>query len=141
MLQSDPRSGDARKDATGAPSLGELFSSLARDMSTLVRQEVALAKTELTQNAARAGKGAAAIAVGGLLAFFGAGALVAALILLLAIKLASWLAALIVGLALCGIGGVLAMGAIAKLKKGGLAPRQTVETLKEDSQWMKEQMK
>lgn len=134
---SDPKP----KDSTNAPSLGELFGSLARDMSTLVRQEVALAKTELTQSAAQIGKGAAAIAVGGLLAFFGAGALVAALILLLALKMPSWVAALIVGVVLCGIGGLMAMGALAKLKKGDLAPRQTVETLKEDTQWMKEQMK
>lgn len=138
MPQNDS---EKSKDASGNSSLGELFSSLARDMSTLVRQEVALAKTELTQNAARAGKGIASIAVGGVLAFFGTGALIAALILFLSRTMDSWLAALLVGFVLCAIGGVLAMRAVATMKKGGLAPRETVETLKEDTQWMKEQIK
>ena len=123
-------------------SFGELFGDLTREMSTLVRQEVQLAKTELTEKAVTTAKGAALIIVAACLGFVAFQALVAAAILGLAQVVQPWLAAVIVGGALAAIAGVLAMMAIAAFKKGGSpVPQQTVETIKEDVQWAKQQMR
>lgn len=122
-------------------SLGELFTELAQETRTLVRQEVQLAKVELTQKASTFGKSAVALVVAGTLGFVGFQALVAAAILALGQFMAWWLAALLVGGALAAVAGVLLMRGLAAIKSEGLAPRQTVETLKEDAQWAKEQMR
>ena len=122
-------------------SLGELFGDLVRDMGILVRQEVSLATTELTYKATRVGREVALLAVGGLVAYAGLLAIVAAIIIVLATAgLPWWLAALIVGLIVAAIGAVLVQRGVAALKRVDLAPRQTVETLKEDTQWAKEQI-
>lgn len=122
-------------------SLGELFSDLSQGLSSLVRQEVQLAKTEITQKVTGVAKNVGFLAAAGLFAFVGFEALIAALILGLATKLSPWLAALIVGLALAALGGILAFMGIAAFKKAGLAPQETIETLKEDAQWAKAQIK
>jgi hypothetical protein len=122
-------------------SLGELFSDLAGDMGTLVRQEVGLAVTEVTHKAERAGRDIAMLAVGGLVAYAGVLALVAALIIgLAAAGFAWWLAALLVGAVVAAIGIVLVQRGLGSLKRADLAPRQTLETLKEDAQWAKDQI-
>jgi len=121
-------------------SLGELFSDLTRDMGTLVRQEVDLARTEMTRQASKAGKDVASMAVGGAVAYAGFLAIVAAIILALgALGLPLWVSALIVGIVIAGIGYVLIQRGRDALKKVNVAPRQTVETLKEDAEWAKEQ--
>jgi hypothetical protein len=122
-------------------SLGELFGDLARDMGTLVSQEVTLARTELTQTASRVGKDIAFLAVGGMIAYAGLLAIVAAVIILLATYgVPWWLSALIVGLVVAGVGYVLVQRGLAALKREDLAPRQTIESLKEDAQFAKEQV-
>jgi fatty acid desaturase len=120
-------------------SLGELFSDLTREMSTLVRQEVALAKTEMTEKASVFGKNAAMLAVGGALLYAAFLALVATCVLALAIALPWWLAALIMTIIVAIIGGVLAWLGVENLKKSQLAPTKTVDTLKEDATWIKQQ--
>jgi uncharacterized membrane protein YqjE len=120
-------------------SLGELFSDLTREMSTLVRQEVALAKTEMTEKASVFGKNAAMLAVGGALLYAAFLALVATCVLALAIALPWWLAALIMTIIVAIIGGVLAWMGVENLKKSQLAPTKTVDTLKEDATWIKQQ--
>ena len=122
-------------------SLGELFADLAQEAGTLVRQEVALAKVELTQNATRVGKDLGFLAVGGAVAYGGFLAIVAAVIFLLAANgVAWWLASLLVGLVVAAIGYFLVQRGLTALKQQDLAPRQTLETLKEDTQWAKEQL-
>ncbi len=121
-------------------SVGELFSDLSRDVSRLLRQEITLAKTELTQKASQVGKDAGFLAVGGVLAYTGLLAIVAAVILALALVLPGWLAAFIVGVVIIGIGGFLALRGLDHLKHTELAPRQTVETIQEDAKWAKGQM-
>jgi len=122
-------------------SLGELFGDLVRDMGILVRQEVNLATTELTYKASRVGRELALLAVGGLVAYAGLLAIVAAIIIVLAAAgLPWWLAALIVGVIVAALGAVLVQRGLAALKRVDLAPRQTMQTLKEDTQWAKEQM-
>ena len=114
-------------------SLGDLFAGLSRETTTLVRQEVTLAKTELTQKATEVGKDVGFLAVGGAVAYAGALALIAAVILVLvALGLPAWLAALLVGLVVAGGGYLLVQRGLSALKRVDLAPRQTVETLKDD---------
>jgi hypothetical protein len=123
-------------------SLGELFGDLARDMGTLVSQEVALARTQMTEKASRVGKDIAFLAVGGLIVYTGLLAIIAAVIVLLAQNGVSWwLSALLVGVFVTVIGYVIVQKGIAALKREDLAPRQTIESLKEDTQWAKEQIR
>ena len=122
-------------------SLGDLFSDLSRETTTLVRQEVQLAKAELTQSATEAARGIGMLVAGGAVAYAGL------LFLLLAIVFGlidagwdAWLSALVVGLVVVAIGAILVLRARESLKPANLAPRRTVETLKEDQEWAKEQI-
>lgn len=122
-------------------SLGELFSELATETSTLVKQEVALAQTELTQKAMKVGKNVGYLVVGGAVAYAALLAFVMALIIGLGILLANfWLAALIVGVVIAVAAVVMIMSALSALKNTGITPTQTVETIKEDAQWLKDQV-
>jgi len=120
-------------------SLGELFSDLSRQTSTLVRQEVQLAKTEMSDKASKVGKDVASMAVGGAIAYAGFLAIVAALIILLAEFLPWWLSAFIVGVAVATAGYMLIQRGREAMKHDNLAPTQTIETLKEDAEWAKRQ--
>jgi len=123
-------------------SLGELFGDLARDMGTLVSQELALARTELTDKASRVGKQVAMLAVGGLVAYAGLLAIIAAAIVLIADRgVPLWISALVVGLVVAGIGYLLVQRGLTALKHEDLTPRQTIQSIKEDTQWAKEQVR
>ena len=121
-------------------SLGDLFSELMRETTTLVRQEVQLAKAELTQSATEAARGIGMLVAGGAVAYAGVLCLLLAVVYgLIEAGLDAWLAALIVGLVVIVIGGILVLRGRASLKPSHLAPQKTVETLKEDKEWAKEQ--
>jgi hypothetical protein len=122
-------------------SLGELFADLARETSTLVRQEVTLARTEMTQKVTQVARDGGTIGIGGAIAYAGFLAIVPALILGLGQVLPLWLSALIVGLVVAGVGyGVIQRG-VSALKRANLTPHETIETLKEDAEWAKDQTK
>ncbi len=122
-------------------SLGDLFAELTHETSTLVRQEVELARVELSQKVSRVGRDAASLAVGGALAYAGLLAIVAAVILGLGeAGLPWWLSALLVGVVIGGIGYLLVDRARSAIKEADLAPRRTAETLKENREWAKEQL-
>ena len=121
-------------------SLGELFSELASETSTLVRQEVALAQSELTQKAASVGKNGGYLVVGGAVAYAAVLAVIAAVIIGLAYVIPAWAAALIVGVVVGIAAYLMISSALAALKRTDLAPRQTVETIKEDAKWLKDQV-
>jgi hypothetical protein len=124
----------------GERSLGDLFSELSRETSDLVRSEVALAKTELTAKASKAGRDAGMIAAGGALAHAGLLAIVAAVVLLLAAAgLPAWLAALVAGIGVAAVGYVVAQKGLTSLKRDDLAPRETIDSMKETAQWAKKQ--
>jgi len=127
------------RDGKDNRSLGELFSELAQETSTLVRQEVDLAKTEMSQKASRVGKDVGFLAAGGALAYAGLLAILAAVIVVLDTFLPLWLAALLVGLVVVTVGYFLVKKGLDALKREDVAPRQTIETLKEDGQWIKDQ--
>ena len=120
-------------------TLGELFSELAQETSTLVRQEVNLAKTEMSQKASRVGKDVGFLAAGGVVAYAGLLAILAGVIVLLGQVIPMWLSALLVGLVVVAVGYFLIKKGLDALKREDLAPRQTMETLKEDGQWIKDQ--
>jgi hypothetical protein len=121
--------------------LGDLFGDLATDMSNLVRQEVTLAKVEITQKAKSVGKNVGYLVIGGAVAYAALLAIIAAIIILLAKVVPDWGSALIVGVVVGGIGWLLIGKAMMALQQADLTPRETVETLKEDATWMKEQIK
>lgn len=124
------------------PSLGELFSRLAQETTTLVRQEVQLAQAELKQSARQAGRGIASLLVGGAIAYAGFLAILAAIILgLIETGMSWWLSALIVGVVVIIIGAALIMRARAGLQPENLAPTETIESLKEDREWVQEQIR
>jgi len=122
-------------------SIGELFASLARDTSSLVRQEVELARTEMTQKATTAAKQGAYIGIGGAVAYVGLIVLAFALAYLLAEFIPLWAAALIVALVFAGIGYFLIQKGLTTLRNTSLKPEETIETLKEDAAWVKDQVK
>jgi uncharacterized membrane protein len=122
-------------------SIGELFGQLSQDMTLLVRQEIQLARTEMSDKLSRLAANLISVAAGGFVAYLGGLALVAAVILALRdlanISLA--VSALIVGAILGVIGWVMLQRGLKEMKRVDLAPRRTVETLKDDVQWAKEQ--
>lgn len=122
-------------------SLGELFGELTREVTTLVRQEATLAKTEITQKISLVGKDVAMLAAGGAVAYAGLLAIVAAVIIGLAnAGLPWWASALLVGIVVAGTGGFLVQRGMNALKHEDLAPRETLETVKEDTQWARRQI-
>jgi hypothetical protein len=122
-------------------SLGDLFSDLSRETTTLVRQEVQLAKAELTQSATEAARGIGMLVAGGAVAYAGLFFLLLAIVFgLIEAGWDAWLSALVVGLVVVAIGAILVLRARESLKPANLAPRRTIETLKEDQEWAKEQI-
>ncbi|MFZ5998315.1 MAG: phage holin family protein [Nitrospirota bacterium] len=121
-------------------SLGELLSELSQEVQRLLRQEMELAKIEMSLKTSQLMKDIAFLAIGGAVAYAGLLALVSAVILGLGTGMAWWLAALIVGAAVAGAGYLLIKKGMNDLKQRDFVPRQTVSTLKEDTQWAKEKM-
>jgi len=121
-------------------SVGELFGQLTQDLGLLVRQEAQLAKTEIQTKVSRATSDLVSLAAGGIVALIGALALTAAVILLLVdpVGLSPWLAALLVGVVMAGVGYVMLKGGLRDLKGIDPAPRRAVESIKEDIQLAKE---
>jgi len=121
-------------------SLGDLFSELAAETGTLVRQEVALAQVELTAKASQVGKNVGFLAVGGAVGYAAMLAILAGVILGLSYFMPAWLAAVLVGGVVAIAAYVLITSALAELKKMNLTPEETVESIKEDAQWLKNQV-
>jgi membrane protein len=123
-------------------TLGEMFTELSQDFKTLVQQELQLAKIELSQKAAKMRKGLVLMVGGGLLAYGGFLAIIAGIVLgLVAAGLPGWLAALVAGVVLGGLGYLLVHSGVASLRPDELTPHHTIETLKEDAQWLRTQTK
>jgi hypothetical protein len=120
--------------------LPELMKTLANQTTSLVRQEIDLAKAEFSEKGKKAGQGAGMFGGAGVIGFLAFAALTAAAILGLATALPDWLAALIVGLVYAAVAGVLALQGKNKVQEAGPpVPEQTVETVKEDVEWAKTQ--
>ena len=116
----------------------ELIKALSGQVSTLIRQEIDLAKAEMAEKGKQVGVGAGVFSGAGVAALMMLGSLTAFMILVLALALASWAAALIVTLLWGAIAGTLALIGRNKMRQiGKPLPEKTVETLKEDVQWLK----
>ena len=128
---------DARPELSDQ-SIGRLVKDLAGETSTLVRQEIDLAKAEMTERAKLAGKGAATLAAGAIAALLALGALTACLIAALDLAMPTWLAALIVAVVYAAIAGVLAQAGRKQVQEATPpVPEETIESVKEDVQWAK----
>ena len=121
-------------------SLGELFSELSQQTSTLVKKEVELARHEITRSVTELGRNAAIIVVGGIVAYAGF------IVLLLGVAwalaeagLPLWVGLLLVGLIVVVVGAVLAFYAIQQMRQAKLVPEKTVKTVQDNVRWAKEQ--
>jgi uncharacterized membrane protein YqjE len=142
-------SADAEGRGVGPPyeqpgtdqSLGELFGTLTSDLSELVRSEMELARVEIREEAAKAGRAASFLGAGGLIAYLGLGLLAMAAAWGLAEVVDAGWAFLIVGLVIAAIGVVVLMKGRDRLREVRPVPEETVETLKEDARWARAQVK
>lgn len=120
----------------GDASMAELVKQLSEQTSRLAKQEVELAKAELTEKGKRAGIGAGLFGAAGVLGLYALGALIAAGILALATAVTSWLAALIVAVVLAAAAGVAALQGRSNVTQATPPiPEQATESVKEDVQW------
>jgi MFS family permease len=118
--------------------IGSLLKRLSQETTQLVRQEIDLAKAEMTEKGKRAGIGAGMFGAAGVVGLLALGALTAFFIMLLDGALANWLSALIVAVVYGAIAGVLALRGRDKVQEATPpVPEQTIETVKEDVQWAK----
>ena len=117
---------------------GELVKRMSEQVSQLVREELRLAQAEMTQKGKRVGLGAGMFGGAGLVAMYGLGALTAMAIAALSLAMAVWIAALIVGVVLLLVAGVLAlMGKKQVGQATPMAPERAVESVKADVQHVK----
>ena len=134
MASTDSRQNEQLREQP----ISELLKQLANETTTLVRQELDLAKAEMREKGKKAGPGFGMIGAAGGVALLALGALTACLILALDGAMPNWLAALIVAVVYGAVAAVLYIRGKEKVDDvGSPAPRQTIETVKEDLQWAK----
>jgi hypothetical protein len=122
-------------------SVAGLFSELTREMSSLVRHEVALAKAEMSEKAHQATTGVTSLAVGGMVTFASILVLLFSAVYALAQVLQLWLAALIVGLIILVVGVVMLQKGRSNLKAKNLVPHRTMKTMREDKSFAKDHIR
>lgn len=144
QLDPDANEGAAARDR----SIGSLFKELRDEMTTLLRQEVALAKTEMGEKVSKASRNTAYIAIGGAICFAGLMFLLVGVSALLYVGLvraglshylSGWLAPVITGAVVALIGYLMLQKGISTLKRMSMTPEKTVDSLKEDKQWLQNQ--
>lgn len=123
------------------PTLGALFTSLTGDLSTLVRQEIDLARTETMEKVTSVTRSIVMMVAGGMVAYAGLIAVIIAIIVALSGIMSLWLSALVVGIVVIVVGAVLISSGRSKLASMSVVPEKTVESMKENTEWAKEQVK
>jgi hypothetical protein len=133
----------ARRDrpGNGERPTPSLFADLARQAGLLFRQEIALAKAELMEKLGTIGSGTGMILAGARLAFAGFLYVLAAAAIGLAYVVPPWAAALIVGVVVIAIGGILAYVGKRSLSTDRLLPNRTINSLRDDAQWARDQVR
>lgn len=137
-----------RRETSGSQSIGGLLKELRDESTTLMRQELALARTEMSEKASKAARNAAYTGVGAALLYLGVFFLLAAVSMALALLFNRWgmdphgwwIGPLIVGATLGLIGAAVTQKGIATLKRESLVPEKTVQSLQEDKQWLQEKV-
>jgi hypothetical protein len=126
-------------------SIGQLLRELGHETNHLLRQELELAKTEMSEKASRVGADVGKIAVGGAIAFAGALALLFTLIrgltallaLVVPLGVAVWLAPLLIGAVFVGIGYAFARNGLDRLRHEQIKPTKTTQSLQENKEWLR----
>jgi hypothetical protein len=131
-MATSTRSGELRDQP-----VGDLLKQLSQETATLVRQEMALARSELERQGKRAGRGAGMLGGAGATGLVTLGALTATVIALLDLAMATWLAALITTLVWAAVTAALALQGRNEIKQATPPAPQTVDTVKEDARWVK----
>lgn len=143
---------DARRDAARAqpnptvystpePTLGELFTSLTEDFSTLVRNEIKLAKAETMESVSTATRGGGLMAAGGFVAYAGLLIVLMGIAVLVGQAIGSyWLGAVLVGVLTLAAGAVIFFSGRSAMKNVNLTPDKTIESIKDDARMVKEQL-
>jgi hypothetical protein len=120
--------------------IGELFTELAGETGTLIRQEISLAQVEITNKAASVGRNVGVVAAGGAVANAGLLAIMAGIILIVSYAIPLWMAAILVG-GTTAVGSYMAISAsLTELRNLDVTPSKTVDSLKEDARWLKKQV-
>lgn len=121
-------------------TLGQLLTEITNDLSTLLRKEIQLARVETMEKASQATQSIVLMVAGGLVAYTGVVALVIGIIVALANWMPLWVSALIVGVVLAIVGFVLIQSGRGSLKRMSVMPEQTIESIKEDAEMVKEKV-
>lgn len=135
-----PQRASPAPDRVSDKATAELLRDLSTELTGLIHQEMDLAKAELSQKAKRLGIGAGFLGSAGLIAVLALAALVAAAIAAVQLALPLWAAALIVGVAMLVLAGILAFSGKSEVKRATPPiPEQALESTKEDAAWLKTQ--
>jgi Flp pilus assembly protein TadB len=121
-------------------SVGALISDLLQDVRLLLTQEIDLAKREVMQKVSSVSQSAINIALGAVLAVAGIFVLVAALVLVLALFMPAWVAALVLAVVLLGVGGLILLIGVQKLRMMKYVPERTVKTVEEGARMVRERV-
>lgn len=122
-------------------TVGQLFGALASDTGSLVRQEVQLAATEMTEKAKAAARSAGLIVAGGALLQVACIAVVLAVMAWLDPSVPPWASAAVLGLVFVGAGAILVRSGLSTLEDLGAGPGETVNSLRDHAAWAKEQVR
>jgi uncharacterized membrane protein YqjE len=127
--------------APGERSLADVLQDIIRDVQEIVRSEVRLAKTELREEVAKAKVAAGLLAAAVITAVFAVFFVLLAVVYALMLVMASWAAALLVGVGLAVLATVVAMAGVSRLKQVQATPARAVDSMKENVEWVKQQTK
>lgn len=122
------------------PSIGALFTDLTDDMGKLVRQEIELARVETMEKVNRAARSIVLLVAGGLVVYAGFITLLIAAAIALGGIMPYWLSSLVVGIVVLVVGALLIGSGRSSLTNLTVVPENTVESIKEDARWAKEQV-
>lgn len=118
-------------------STSELLSDLSREVRDLFRQEMLLAKNEMSAKVARGARDVRSAAIGGAILHAGFFAILAAVVIALGNAVAYWLSALVVGVAACVIGYFMVKKGLRDMRKIDITPQETISSFREDEKWLK----
>ncbi len=122
-------------------SVSDVLQDIVGNLQQIIRNEFRLARVEIKEKAARAKQPATILASGLIIGLYGFGFLLLALVYALSLVIAPWLAALLVGVVLAIAAAILVTSGHNGLKQVDPVPEKTVQTVKENVQWAKEQIK
>src|ERR1700736_3153538 len=121
-------------------SVPEVLQDIVRNLQEIIRSEFRLAKTEIKEEASKARPPIITVAVGLVLAIYAAGILLLAVVYALTNVMAAWMAALIVGVVVLALAGIFVSAGLKRLKHVQAVPEKTIESVKENLQWAKNQI-